>query len=323
MFLIHVVTTQDITSKDQCSVIVRYVKECIKEKLLAVVECKSSTGQNLFKLVLEVLKSCKLDITKCIGSSMDGAANMPGQYNGFSSWMSPESPGQDHIWCYAHILNLVLADTTKVVVASASLFSLLYDIAVFIHDSYKRMNNWEEVSQDHHHWRISVIGETRWWSKDAAIRKVFGEFSNSDSAEDVVVCDAISAYKINVHNVILDMVTESISRRFLACGTLFADLACSEPNNFHEIKKCGLQEFSLLLVKFDEGATSENLHSQLANFALRWETSHLEEYRTIEDIHIEDQESNLADTELVNKSCKACKNCYLVLSDSTTLEIID
>ncbi|CAH2220844.1 zinc finger MYM-type 1-like [Pelobates cultripes] len=59
-------------------------------------------------------------------------------------------------------------------------------------------------------------------------------------------------------------------------------------------------------------ATSENLCSQLANFALQWErlkTSPLEEYRIIEDIHIEDQESNLADTELMNMSCKACKNC--------------
>ncbi|CAH2326702.1 zinc finger MYM-type 1-like [Pelobates cultripes] len=182
MFSIQVDTTQDITSKDQCSIIVRYVKECIKEKLLAIVECEFSTGKNLFKLVMEVLKSYKLEITKCIGSSTDGAANMQGQYNGFSSWLSTESPEQVHIWCYAHILNLVLADTTKVVVASASLFSLLNDIAVFIRDSYQRTNTWEEVSQDPHHRRISVIGETRWWSKDAALRKVFGEFSNPDSA---------------------------------------------------------------------------------------------------------------------------------------------
>ncbi|CAH2272310.1 zinc finger MYM-type 1-like [Pelobates cultripes] len=182
MFSIQVATTQDITSKDQCSIIVRYVKECIKEKLLAIVECESSTGKNLFKLVMEVLKSCKLEITKCIGSSTDGAANMQGQYNGFSSWLSTESPEQVHIWFNAHILNLVLADTTKVVVASASLFSLLNDIAVFIRDSYQRMNTWEEVSQDPHHRRISVIGETRWWSKDAALRKVLGEFSNPDSA---------------------------------------------------------------------------------------------------------------------------------------------
>ncbi|CAH2326701.1 zinc finger MYM-type 1-like [Pelobates cultripes] len=110
-----------------------------------------------------------------------------------------------------------------------------------------------------------------------------------------------------------------MNRRFLSRGTLFADLACLEPNNFPEIRKSGLQERAMeepsrLLVKFDEGATSENLPSQLANFALQWErlkTSPLEEYRIIKDIPIADQESNLADTELVNKSCKACKNCAI------------
>lgn len=454
MFSIQIDTTQDITSKDQCSIIVRYVTDCINEKLLAVVECESSTGQNLFKLLTEVLKSCKLNITNCIGNSTDGAANMQGQYNGFSSWLSTESPGQIHIWCYAHILNLVLADTTKVVVESASLFSLLNDIAVFIRDSYQRMNTWEKVSQDPHHRRISVIGETRWWSKDAALRKVFGEFSNPDSAlfhsllytlsrieenvsskpearvraksyaesllkyetiltaqiflrifelttplskylqttqmdiskaiqmvqgtyeklktitrdfdsiqmtadkfvkwandkiqeeesyhlevqttlpqkrirkrkrmadetdDDVAVCDAVSAYKIRVHNVILDTVTESMNRRFLSCGTLYADLACLEPNSFSDIKKSGLQapameELSKRLVRFDEGATSENLRSQLASFAMQWDrlkTSPLEVYTIVEDVSMENQESKLPETELVNKSCMACKNCAI------------
>jgi hypothetical protein len=34
----------------------------------------------------------------------------------FSSWLSKESPGQIHVWCYAHVLNLVLGDTTKAVI---------------------------------------------------------------------------------------------------------------------------------------------------------------------------------------------------------------
>jgi hypothetical protein len=57
--------------------------------------------------------------------------------NGFSAWISKESPNQVHVWCYAHIPNLVLSDTTKVVIASALLFSLMNDIAVFIQDSYQ------------------------------------------------------------------------------------------------------------------------------------------------------------------------------------------
>ncbi|KAJ3587833.1 hypothetical protein NHX12_011428 [Muraenolepis orangiensis] len=107
---------------------------------------------------------------------------MQGQYKGFSTLLSAESPDQVHIWCYAHILNLVLGDTTGVVVASALLFSLLNDVAVFIRESYKRMNMWEEVSEDTPHRRLSPIVETRWWAKDQALSKIFGCFGNPDRA---------------------------------------------------------------------------------------------------------------------------------------------
>ena len=80
----------------------------VYERLLAVVECKSSTGKDMFSLEDSVLKSCSIDITKCTGNSTDGAANMQGQYNRFSEWLSKESPGQIHLWCYADDLNFVL-----------------------------------------------------------------------------------------------------------------------------------------------------------------------------------------------------------------------
>lgn len=148
IFSVQIDTAQDITTKDQCSVIVRYVTDRIHEKLLTVVKCKSSTGEYLFKLLTDIFNSYKIDIKRWVGSSTNGAANMQGQYKGFSTWLSAEAPNQVHVWCYAHILNLVLSDTTKVVIASASLFSLINDIAVFIKDSYQRMNIWENVNQD-------------------------------------------------------------------------------------------------------------------------------------------------------------------------------
>jgi hypothetical protein len=108
----------------QWSIIVRYVTDnCVNERLLAVVECGSSTGKDMFSLVDLVLKSSNIiDITKCIGNSTDGAANMQDQYNGFSSWHSKESPRQIHVLCYAYVLNLVLGDYTKAVIQSASLY---------------------------------------------------------------------------------------------------------------------------------------------------------------------------------------------------------
>lgn len=57
---------------------------------------------------------------------------MQGKCRGFSALLSTHSPNQVHVRCYVHVLNLVLADTTQVVLSRATLFSLLNDIAVFI-----------------------------------------------------------------------------------------------------------------------------------------------------------------------------------------------
>lgn len=81
-----------------------------------------------------------------------------------------------HVWCYSHVLNLVLSDTTQIVIESGSLFDLLNDTAVFIRESYQRVNIWEKESHDKRHRRIAPIGETRWWAKHDALNKIFGSF---------------------------------------------------------------------------------------------------------------------------------------------------
>ena len=181
MFSVQIDTTQDITAQDQCSVILRYVTDVIHERLVAVVKCEQSTGQYFVDMLTEVLDQLKIDMTKCIGSSTDGASNMQGQYKGFSTLLSSKSPNSIHVWCYAHVLNLVMADTTQTTIECGSLFALLNDIAVFIRESYKRMNVWENESQDRRHRRLSPIGETRWWAKHEALKKVFGFFAKPES----------------------------------------------------------------------------------------------------------------------------------------------
>jgi hypothetical protein len=139
MFSIQIDTTQDISSHDQCSVVIRYVTDSIHERLIGVINFKASTGQYFVDLIQNLLGQMGIDLKLCAGNATDGAANMQGEYRGFSTLLSSHAPGQVHVWCYAHILNLVLADTTGVVIESASLFSLLNDIAVFLRESHQRM----------------------------------------------------------------------------------------------------------------------------------------------------------------------------------------
>ena len=95
MIYVHLDTTQDISVKDQCSIIVRYVNKDVGERLLAVVHCTDSTEKGFFELLSNVLIENGLDISCCICNATDGAANMQGVYNGFSAWLNNESPGQN------------------------------------------------------------------------------------------------------------------------------------------------------------------------------------------------------------------------------------
>ncbi|XP_065651106.1 uncharacterized protein LOC136079299 [Hydra vulgaris] len=139
IFSLQIDTAQDVTQKDQCSIVVRYVKGNIYERVVAVLNCKSSTGKDMCNLISTFIKNSRLHIKNCIGNSTDGAANMRGQYNGFTSWLSKESPGQIHVWCYAHVLNLVVTDATSSV----------------------------------------IEGETRWSAKETALKNFFGHYDKT------------------------------------------------------------------------------------------------------------------------------------------------
>ncbi|KAL4107590.1 hypothetical protein QTP88_017915 [Uroleucon formosanum] len=132
MFSVLLDTTQDVSVMDQCSIVLRFVTDgMINERLISVKSCTDSTGKGMMNLLQNALEMVGLNIRHCIGNSTDGAANMRGTYNGFTSWLSVVTPEQVHVWCYSHVLNLVISDTTKSPITVANFFSLIHSCAVF------------------------------------------------------------------------------------------------------------------------------------------------------------------------------------------------
>jgi len=176
MFSVQMDTTQDVSVQDQCSLIVRYVNSSgVHEKLLSVVTMTETKGKSFHEMLENKLLSSGLNIKNCIGNSTDGASNMQGQYNGFSAWLTKSSPGQVHVWCYSHVLNLVLIDSTKSALPAVKLFSLLNEVAAFFKESYKRMNVWKNTVGENIKKKLVSIGMTRWWSKEKSLQTIFGE----------------------------------------------------------------------------------------------------------------------------------------------------
>jgi len=106
---------------------------------------------------------------------------MQDQYKGFTKWLTDNLHKQLHIWCYAHVLNLVISDVTQKTNESISLFNLLNKVAGFVRESYYRMNFCTNTTEGKNISFISTLGETRWWSKEKSLRKVFGSLIDSQN----------------------------------------------------------------------------------------------------------------------------------------------
>ena len=71
MYSVQMDSTQDISSHDQCAIVVRYVvNDMAKERLLRLVNVESSTGKNLHNLlsdsILDVGLSLKDPVVRAI-----------------------------------------------------------------------------------------------------------------------------------------------------------------------------------------------------------------------------------------------------------------
>ena len=68
-FSILINTTQDISVKDQCSIVLRYVlHDTINEQLIAVKCIHDLSGKGMARLLEDELKLIGLNLSNCIGN---------------------------------------------------------------------------------------------------------------------------------------------------------------------------------------------------------------------------------------------------------------
>ena len=198
MFSVEMDTRQDITTQDQCSIVLRYVHDGeVHERLLSLVKATSTSGESLFVLLKDTLEKHNLDIRNCVGDSFDGAPNMSGTYNGVAAKNSNVASLHIHTWCYSHSLNLVLSDAASTSTLATTLFGILQKSSTFFRQAHKRMDVWEQTLEKagRPSRRLGTIGETRWLSKSQALTKIFGTYSAPDRglcAEMLLALDAIA-----------------------------------------------------------------------------------------------------------------------------------
>jgi len=88
-----------------------------------------------------------------------------------------------------------LSDASKSPLAAASLFNLCNNLAVFFKDSHKRMRVWTERCHSLHQ-RLQSIGETRRWSKEVSLVKIFGSTEGPCKSNALYVDVLMALYDI-------------------------------------------------------------------------------------------------------------------------------
>lgn len=177
MYGIQMDTSQDVSVKEQCSIVIRYINDnlMVSERTIFFLESPCTTGESLYNLLKTSLDKIGLSTKDIAGFSFDGAQNMRSADAGVNHYIKKDNPRSLYTWCISHRLNIIVKNAFKSGLAKYIL-ALVESTASFINSSYKRMNIWMEVVQGlknvNSKIKLKIIGGVRWTSKHEAIHVV-------------------------------------------------------------------------------------------------------------------------------------------------------
>lgn len=191
-------STQDIVGHEQCSVVVKYINSAtfkVEERVIGLLRLN---GEGYLNAIVSYLQNLGIDPLLMIGCSFDGASSMRSDDVGLQDRLKKINEDLVYTWCYAHKLNLSVATGVSCVLAAKNLFGLLQSTHNFCSDSYKRVIQWEkcaaELKGQKKHIKFQNFGQTRWYSHERSLTKIFGSYS--DTATDVYL--ALLQFLFNV-----------------------------------------------------------------------------------------------------------------------------
>ncbi|KAL2093150.1 hypothetical protein ACEWY4_010462 [Coilia grayii] len=168
---VQVDDTSDISNKCQLTVIARYVndKGTVCERFLGFYDVSSDRDANaIASVALKAIENYN-PTEKLICQTYDGASCMSGQHGGVQALVKSQCPNALFIHCYAHKLNLVLAQGTKNIQAAKLFFASVDAFHSFFSRSCKRSALLRDVDR-----AVSVPGGSavRWNFKSRAVHAI-------------------------------------------------------------------------------------------------------------------------------------------------------
>ncbi|XP_064095595.1 uncharacterized protein LOC135207687 [Macrobrachium nipponense] len=123
LFSIIIDESTDVTASKFLTIIVKYFdfKNCtIKTRMLDLIdiyegnaENVGSSGEVLFKKLIEILEAHQIPLSNFIGFAADGASNVMGAFDSLSSRLKETLPGITIFKCICHSINLCSSEAAK------------------------------------------------------------------------------------------------------------------------------------------------------------------------------------------------------------------
>ncbi|XP_011658426.2 zinc finger MYM-type protein 1 [Cucumis sativus] len=136
---------KDISSKEQMSIVLRYVdKGCVIERFVGIIHVTNTSLLSLKEAITRFFSIHGLSMASLRGQGYDGASNMQGEFNGLKILILRENECAFYIHCFSHQLQLALVAIAKNHVEIVGLFILVVNVVSVIGASEKHRDMLKE-----------------------------------------------------------------------------------------------------------------------------------------------------------------------------------
>ena len=139
--------------KEQESICVRYVDDDmnVHEEFLGFYQVDDTTGKDLastISTIKDALLRYGIPLDRLRGMSFDGAANMPGCYNGAQALLRQEQPQAVFVHCGAHSVNLAGKDAFGTSMLFTHALQTVNEVGTLFSDSTTKRNKFRDHSRE-------------------------------------------------------------------------------------------------------------------------------------------------------------------------------
>ena len=164
--------TPDVSNDEQVAIIIGYVSDSLEiiERFVRLSKIESTTGAELEKLILSVLKGLGLSSESfLVAQGYDGGSNMSGEFKGVASRIRKNIPRAMYVNCHCHKLNLALSDALNLLTSARNCLGTVNSLYTFIEGSAKRHAIFLNSQLTNKATTVKRVDGTRWSSRERAV----------------------------------------------------------------------------------------------------------------------------------------------------------